>query len=601
MPSTATPIYLETTRETIFAILDAPPQGSPLGSAVLVCPPWGWDQVASYRSRKRWAERLAAAGHPTLRFDRPANGNSAGAPEDEDLVESWLAAIAGAAGWLRETTGAPRVAALGLGLGGLVAREAIARGAPIEELVLWAAPPTGKAFVRETRAFSRLQAWHGDSGDQDGEAELSDGALEAGGFVLGADTIAALRALPLEGSTLVPLRRALLLDRDGVAVDTVVREDLEAAGAEVTTAPGAGWGVMVSHPERSRLPKAAADLVEDWLAAGEGPGTAAPFTANPPPARAEDSLELWVGDARVREKPWSLQQPFGRLFGISAEPAAEPVPDFCAVFLNAGAVRHIGPNRMWVEMARRWAARGVRSLRVDLEGIGEADGDETRYIDVSEFYVPEFDGQVEAIFDSLQEQGIARHFLLVGLCAGGYWSFRAAQRDPRVCGALLLNAGALVWHPDLLTDRDARKLGRVIQTRWWKKLLRGEIRLAQLGATARAIASKAARWLRGLLSHANGRDADAGRARLADELDRLPDGVRLTMAFSADEALEAALRAEGVPADLERWPQVSLERLPGSDHTLRPIAAQHAAQELMDRELEQVLDGDAAAQITRQR
>jgi alpha/beta superfamily hydrolase len=33
---------------------------------------------------------------------------------------------------------------------------------------------------------------------------------------------------------------------------------------------------------------------------------------------------------------------------------------------------------MWVEASRRWAALGVATLRIDLEGIGDADGDAGR-------------------------------------------------------------------------------------------------------------------------------------------------------------------------------------------------------------------------------
>ena len=66
-------------------------------------------------------------------------------------------------------------------------------------------------------------------------------------------------------------------------------------------------------------------------------------------------------------------------------------------------------------------------------------------------------------------------------------------------------------------------------------------------------------------------------------------GTRLTMAFSADEALHIELAAEGILARLERWPNLELHELPGSDHTLRSVAAQSAAAELLDSELERAL------------
>ena len=37
---------------------------APTGGAGLLLPPWGWSDVASYRARRDWADRLAAGGRP---------------------------------------------------------------------------------------------------------------------------------------------------------------------------------------------------------------------------------------------------------------------------------------------------------------------------------------------------------------------------------------------------------------------------------------------------------------------------------------------------------------------------------------------------------
>jgi alpha-beta hydrolase superfamily lysophospholipase len=612
----ASPIYLDTAVDPVFGLFHAPAGDALAGTPVLICAPWGWDEVASYRSRKGWAERLAAAGHPTLRFDLPATGNSGGLPADPARLESWVGALASAAEWLRDAGEPPRVAAVGIGLGGLLAREAISRGAPIEELVLWGSPATGKAFVREVRAFSRLQGWSSDAGDCGDPSRLPEGWMEAGGFVLSAETIEALRALNPDDAP-SSLRRALLLDRDGVAVDSGVRARMAGAGVEVAGESGSGWGQMMSHPERSRLALDVASAVETWLAGGDRPDRATSFAedgGSPAPAGALGELRVGLGEREVCESSWTVEQPFGRAFGILAEPVDAPAPDVCAVFFNAGAVRNTGPNRMWVETYRRWAARGMQTLRVDLEGIGEADGDESRFTDVAEFYIPEFDDQVGAVLDALERQGVGSRFLLVGLCAGGYWSFRTALRDPRVQTAVLLNAGALKWHPDLLGDREARKLARVLRRRWWKKLLLGEISLQQLRILGRSILRKAGQLTWRAVRLLTGREnTPAGDRGFDAEFDRLVElDTRLTMAFSAEELLHAELRSAGIPARLESWPNIELESLPGDDHTLRSIPAQVAARELLDRELERALeregrrrrgdlDGGASHPRTRQR
>ena len=72
-----------------------------------------------------------------------------------------------------------------------------------------------------------------------------------GGFLLSAETVRELEALDLtrlEWPRAAKVR-VLLLDRDGLAADQRLREALERAGAEVTLAPGDGYGVMTSPPQ----------------------------------------------------------------------------------------------------------------------------------------------------------------------------------------------------------------------------------------------------------------------------------------------------------------------------------------------------------------
>jgi pimeloyl-ACP methyl ester carboxylesterase len=565
--SSSVPVYIPSERSTIAALL-TPPAGKASGLAVLVCAPWGWDEVASYRARREWAERLADAGHEVLRFDLPGVGDSSGGPRDRDLLGTWRSAIRDCARWLRKSTAASEVVALGLGLGGLLARDAISSGAPIEQLILWGAPARGRNFVRETRAFAGMQRW-----DQDEKA--ADGGLEAGGFVLSAETLDSLSESPAPPPGR-GLRRVLLLSRDGVAVDTKTRESFEATVDDVEEGDGDGWGDFVEHPERSVLPEAVATKVADWLAAGEPDGAGADAPALPEPRVAALGA--------FEERPWRLRRDFGDVFGVLAAPARgaeEGGPT--VVFLNAGAVRHTGPDRLWVELSRAAAAAGVRALRVDLEGIGETDGEPLGRGHVGEFYAARFERQVGTILNSLESSGLGRRFMVVGLCAGGYWGYRVARSDRRVERGVLINAGALHWEDDLVEEREARKLRRAFSLRWWKRLLSGQIRPSRIAAVFSVSVHRLFGRLGGPI--AGGPLEEVG---YNDEFDALRrTGTGITLAFSADEPLEAELIEAHVEERITRWPNIRLERLPGSDHTLRPLGAQAAAKELVLAEIEE--------------
>lgn len=585
------PLYLDLPAGPVFAIYHPPPVDAPPSMAVLLCPPWGWNDITSYRARRAWAEHLAEAGHPTLRFDFPGTGDSGGAPSDDGRLAAWRGAIAGGAAWLRDATDGRRVAAIGLGLGGLVAVNAIGEGAGIDELVAWATPGSGRAFVRAERAFANLQTSRYSLTGEREPSLLPDGWMEVNGFVLSAETVGELEALTVSGLSTGSLRRALLLDHDGIPVDAGLRGHLEKAGVEVTTGAGPGWGAMTFHPERFDPPIAVFATVDAWLAAGLGPKSVAAASTEAP-AVGRDEAILDVGGVRVREMPFLVAHEVGTLFGILAEPVDGPRPPLAAIFLNAGAVRRIGPNRLWVEAARRAAAEGLPTLRVDLEGIGDSDGDAGRYRDVGEFYRTELGGFIGGFLDALEARGYGERFVLAGLCAGGFWAFNGADRDERAVAALMVNPGALEWHPALVKDRNARKLKRLRRGAWWRRILRGQVKRKNVVAVAQATASQGWRAVASLPARIAARRADPSPATASVEriLDRLRDRhVRVVMAFSDDEPVRAELERDGVLAHLERWPNMALEGLPARDHTLRPIVAQLGVHELLVRELTQAL------------
>ncbi len=215
------PLHLDAGGETCLAFLHQP--GRPARTAVLLCPPFGWEDICSYRSRRDWAQRLADSGHTAMRIDLPGSGDSAGGPEDPGRLSAWTAAIAAAADWLAGEVDAP-VVAVGIGLGGLLAARAALQGAALDGLVLWATPARGRALVRELRAFSRLEVANivGPGEEDRTTAGWEPGSVIANGYLLSAETVAELQALDL--TALPPdglrARSALLLAREDISSPT---------------------------------------------------------------------------------------------------------------------------------------------------------------------------------------------------------------------------------------------------------------------------------------------------------------------------------------------------------------------------------------------
>jgi alpha-beta hydrolase superfamily lysophospholipase len=572
-----------------------------------MCPPFGWEDMCSYRSQREWATALAAEGFATLRIDLPGSGDSSGGPRDPERVRAWTEAIAASARWLSSATGAERIVAIGIGLGGTLACHAVSQGAPIDDLVLWGAAARGRSHVRELRAFSRMESTH----QQDAP---DDDSLAVAGYVLSGETQRELDELDLSGLDCPRLSsaRVLMLDRDGRVVDPRLQAALESCGAEVTLGNGDGYGaMMMAELPHALSAQAVFAAVSAWLSApsatgaetskaasNETPLDGTPTAAGPEPA-VYDSVEISLPDGtRVRESPIAMTHPLGDPIGILTEPVG-PAADLCAVWLNAGPQRRIGPNRMWVEAARRWAAQGVPTFRVDLAGIGDAEGDSGALVEIASYYTPAYLEQVRLVLDTLQARGLPARFLLGGLCAGGYWALHIAQEDARVCAVAVLNPGYLVYDGGLsnAVGQTRSLASRLFQRSTWRRVLRGQITPSAHLANMRTLLAALGRAVLHLPARIFERDGDDRASRVARAFDVLRgQDQRALVLFVGEERLHRELFSSGRLTDLSAWPNVTVHHIAvaGDMHTLRPLAMQQQASQLVDEllrgELERLAD-----------
>ncbi len=263
------------------------------------------------------------------------------------------------------------------------------------------------------------------------------------------------------------------------------------------------------------------------------------------------------------------------------EPLQKPAHGLCVVLLNAGAVRRIGPNRMWVEAGRRWAAQGVPTLRLDVEGVGDADGDETPYSDNGAFYAPTLVPQVLSALDFLQDRGVGERFVLVGLCASANWAFHGALHDSRVCAVMLINLRAVVWRRGLRAARDLHALlSEPVSLSRIRRVATG----SRLRSFLRWILAAPGRRLRRLGSD----EAPAAVAEREADLALnalVASGKRVLLLFTEREPVYDELARLGRTERLSAAANVTIERIRVRDHTMRPGWAQRQGHAALDRAL----------------
>jgi dienelactone hydrolase len=140
----------------------------------------------------------------------------------------------------------------------------------------------------------------------------------------------------------------------------------------------------------------------------------------------------------MRERPITLGRK-KELVGVVTEPAPDqrdPGRPAC-ILVNAGLIHRVGPNRLYVNLARRLAGRGMVTLRLDLSGRGDSDVSK----DARSFTESAID-EIRAAMDALETSRQCRQFVIGGICSGAINALQVAMADERVAGGIMIDGPA---------------------------------------------------------------------------------------------------------------------------------------------------------------
>jgi hypothetical protein len=359
------PVWFGPEERPLFGWLHVPEDGQVRGG-VLLSPALGLEAVSAHFAYRFVADRLAAAGFVSLRFDYDGTGDSAGRQDDPGRVGAWLESVRTAIDFMR-SLGLGRTSVVGMRMGATLVAESLGSGpSSIDDLVLWDPCASGRAFLREQSAL-----WSFVLGAQSIARPSDEGSVEIPGFVYDKETVADLSSLSIANGDGPMADRVLVLTRANRKGDRRMNERLAMPHAE--RIPIVGQENLVDVPPGgTKLPFDTIDTIVDWLVKRvEVDVTTAvdlrlagrdhALVGTTPDGVAIEERPVWLGPkglfgvetARVDGTATASN---GRGDDGPTSGSSRRLPPI--LFLNAGVIDHVGPARLWVELGRRWAEAG---------------------------------------------------------------------------------------------------------------------------------------------------------------------------------------------------------------------------------------------------
>jgi pimeloyl-ACP methyl ester carboxylesterase len=217
--------------------------------------------------------------------------------------------------------------------------------------------------------------------------------------------------LQISGSS--PAQRLLVLTRDG-ALPPALREWESTPGVEHGRAIGQSELLDVPHGN-GVVPEVSIAQIVAWL------DSELPSELVPSHLELAGSVAQVTSDGTVVvERVTRLGE--SQLFGILSEPQG-PASPLTVVLLSGGIQHHVGPSGWSVELARRLAGLGVRSLRFDFQGMGDSP-----YLpgqDREQVYPRNALTDLPVVIGAVCPDG-PESVVLVGLSSGGYHAMEGA-------------------------------------------------------------------------------------------------------------------------------------------------------------------------------
>lgn len=444
----------------LFGRMTHPPTQLSRGG-VLLSPPIGREGRLARRALRQLAIALARSGFVVLRFDHYGTGDFSGTLDGE-FDSEWLNGIDHGVTFLH-SLGVTSISGIGMRMGATILGAA-ATNFDIEfsSAVLWDPCESGRSFLRELDILSVL--------GRDGTALDSSKLGKRSEYVYDSDAALRIGEITLMDPRPRPLApRVLVIARNDRTVSSRLRLAWESEGVEWSTTSEQGSMLETELP-KSLLPTSTIIEISSWI--GEAPSAREPY--HELQLRREVTVATAPQGHSVQESIVEIGS--RRLFGVVCEPANGSQGPLI-VMVNGTNEDHVGPSKLWVELSRRWASYGLRTVRFDFRGIGESPPMSDAREGTSNAATRPYDlaGIIRALIPTDPSASV-----LIGLCSGSQQALSVGLElhSRGVCainpqgGPGILRTAERLASTEQGIVRLARRFGRLLnQYPWIDKLL----------------------------------------------------------------------------------------------------------------------------------
>jgi pimeloyl-ACP methyl ester carboxylesterase len=322
---------------------------------------------------------------------------------------------------------------------------------------LWDSCESGQSFLREINALEALR--------RDDFHIVAGAPIETSEFVFSTRSAEAIRRIALSTTSAPFGERVLVVSRGDRGMSKRLQARLTQEGAEWQTTDEQA-ALLDVDPMQAVLPERTLEDIVTWFCAPDPPLTAFEVADGPQSAIVSRA----AGRFEVTERILALGSE--KLFAIVTEPVGD-VHGPLIVMFNAAIEEHTGPSRLWVDLSRRWAGYGLRSVRFDMRGLGDSPWPPLP--SENEFFFEDWFDDILSVTRELSPTDVSDS-LFIGLCSGAYWATEAAL-ELRARGVCVINppmyidalhsARVLKTSRRPMVQRIGNRLKDVVKRRWF--------------------------------------------------------------------------------------------------------------------------------------